>query len=178
MKVILLEEVKNLGKGGDVVTVKDGYARNFLFPKNLAVVADKQNLNRQDHIKKQQEEKDKANLQAAQELKTKVEQATVAKTVKAGENGKIFGSITSMDIVEELQKQGLDIDKKQVELAQPIKEVGEHKVEIKLHQDVKATVQVIVSAEAPAKEAPVEEAPVEEAPAQEDNEWWNKKSPL
>lgn len=167
MKVILLEEVKNLGKGGDIVTVKDGYARNFLFPKNLAMVADKQNMNRLDHVKKQQEERDKANLQAAKDLKAKVEQATVAKTVKAGENGKIFGSITSMDIAEELVKQGLEIDKKQIELQNPIKEIGEHKVDVKLHTEVKATVNVIVTAEE-TKEEVKEEAPVvEEAPEEE-----------
>ncbi|TYP57434.1 50S ribosomal protein L9 [Thermosediminibacter litoriperuensis] len=146
MKVILLQDVKSLGKKGDLVNVADGYARNFLFPKNLAVEATPGNLAKLEQEKRARENKLAREKQEAEELAGKIKSSTVTLKVKAGEQGKIFGSITSKDIAEALNKQhGLDIDKRKIQLDEPIKSLGSYEITVKLHPEVEARLIVRVT---------------------------------
>jgi len=144
MKVILIDEIRGLGTRGDVVNVKDGYARNFLLPKNLAREATPGNLKSIEQERKKwallaQNEKDRA-AKAAESVKgTKV---VVQKRV--GENGQLFGSVTANEIADALTAKGLDVDKRRIELGHPIKSLGIHDVEVRLHRDVSAQIQVEV----------------------------------
>lgn len=137
MKVILIQDIKGVGKKDEIINANDGYARNFLFPKKLAVEANTQNMSllqgRKDSINyKKEQEKEKAN-----EIKNKLSKILLTIKVKAGENGKIFGSITSKEITTELKNQyKIEIDKKKVNLKEPIKELGEFNIEIKLYEGI------------------------------------------
>nr|WP_281282704.1 50S ribosomal protein L9 [Thermosediminibacter litoriperuensis] len=144
--MILLQDVKSLGKKGDLVNVADGYARNFLFPKNLAVEATPGNLAKLEQEKRARENKLAREKQEAEELAGKIKSSTVTLKVKAGEQGKIFGSITSKDIAEALNKQhGLDIDKRKIQLDEPIKSLGSYEITVKLHPEVEARLIVRVT---------------------------------
>ncbi|MCR5234686.1 MAG: 50S ribosomal protein L9 [Lachnospiraceae bacterium] len=145
MKVILLEDVKSLGKKGDVVDVSDGYARNFLISKKKGVEATGKNLN-DLKLKKANDEKVAAqNLADAKALAEVLEQKTVVVKLKAGEGGKTFGSVSSKEIAEEAEKQhGLDIDKKKIVIEDPIKSLGTYEVKVKLHPKVTGTLKVKV----------------------------------
>ena len=146
MKVILLEDVKNVGKKGQIINAKDGYARNFLFPKNLAIEATEINLKNLETAKKKKEEKENEILEEAKALEEKLMQKTIVIKTKIGENGKLFGSITTKEISELLEKDhGISIDKKKFDLDDPIKSVGEYYVKIKLHPMVNAKLKVIVT---------------------------------
>ncbi len=142
MKVILQEDVKNLGKMGDVANVSDGYARNFLIPKKLAVEANVKNVRSLEHEKKKLEDKAKKIRNEAQGLSEKLSSLTLTLPAKAGEEEKLFGSITSKDIAEALKAQGLDIDRKKILLDEPIKRLGAYSVGVKVHQEVIAQVNV------------------------------------
>lgn len=147
MKVILLENVKGKGKAGDVVKVSDGYARNKLFPDNVAIEATKVNVKRLENQKAQKIAEDveaKANAEKlAEEIKTK---GIVIET-KSGENGKLFGSITSKEIAETFKEQtGIEIDKKKIQMDSPIKTIGETVLKVKLYHNVLADLKVIVKA--------------------------------
>ncbi len=145
MEVILLKDVKGQGKKGDVVKVSDGYARNFLLPKGYAVQATEQGkkkLREQNAImqRKRQAEEENAKKQAE-----KISASMVEFEVKAGENGKLFGSITGKDISEALEKQhGIKVDKKKIALPEPIKNIGEYQVEIKVYPEISAQLKVII----------------------------------
>lgn len=144
MKVVLLQDVKALGKKGDVVEVSEGYARNFLLGKKYAVEATAANLNT---LKLQKANADKIaaqQLAEAQETADKLSKVTVTVAIKAGENGKTFGSVSSKEIAQALEDQGIVIDKKKIVLPEPIKEFGKQDVKVKLHKDVAATVKVNV----------------------------------
>ena len=145
MKVILLEDVRSLGKKDDIVDVKEGYARNFLFTKNLGVPADAKNMN-EVRLRKARDEKHAAEkLAEAKELAEKLEKTSLICRVKAGKDGKIFGSVSSKEIAEEMKKQnGLDIDKKKLVIADPIKNLGTYKVNARLHPDVTAVLTIDV----------------------------------
>ena len=145
MEVILLEDVKNIGKKGEVVKVKDGLARNVLIKKGQAVEATGKNLN-DLKLRKANDDKIAAeNLQAAKELGLKIEESEITVAIKLGEGGKTFGSVSSKEIAEEVKKQlGFDIDKKKVQLKDAIKSVGEFEVKIKLHPQVTTTLKVKV----------------------------------
>ena len=145
MKVILLEDVKSVGKKGDVVNVSDGYAKNFIFKKKLGAPADAKNLN-DLKLKLANEEKLAAqNLAAAGELAKAIEQKTVTVRLKAGEGGKPFGSVSSKEIAQEAKTQfDLDIDKKKIVLDEPIKAFGVFEVPVKLHPKVTAKLKVEV----------------------------------
>lgn len=145
MEVILLEDVKNVGKKGEVVKVNDGYGRNVLIKKNQAVEATGKNLN-DLKLKKANDDKIAAeNLEAAKELSKKIEEASITVAIKMGEGGKTFGSVSSKEIAEEVKAQlGYDVDKKKVQLKDAIKTVGEHEVKIKLHPQVTTTLKVKV----------------------------------
>ena len=145
MKVILLEDVKSLGKKDDIVEVKEGYARNFLFTKNLGVPADSKNLNdvklRKAHEAKVAAEK----LAEAKELAAKIEAAKLTCKVKSGKDGKVFGSVSSKEIAAEMKKQnGIELDKKKLVLPDALKNLGTYKVNVKLHPDVTAVLTVDV----------------------------------
>jgi len=143
MKVILLKDVKNHGKEGDIVNVSDGYAKNFLIPKGLAVEATKAAENELKLKKKAEEKRKQEELDLANELRGKIEGKAISIQVKSGENGKLFGSVTSKEIAVEVKNQlGLDIDKKKIQLDEPIKTLGNHIVTIKLHPKVIAQLTV------------------------------------
>lgn len=148
MKIILLKDVKGLGKEGDLVDVKDGYARNYLFPKKLAIEATPANLNKWKKKKKEMEAKEKEEYENALKLKEKIESIDLKLKGKAGEGGKLFGSITSKDISDALKIQhNIDIDKKKIELEDNIKTLGTTEVEIKIYPEVSAKLRVKVSEE-------------------------------
>ncbi len=146
MKIILLQDVKSLGKKGDIVNVSDGYARNAILPKKLGVEANGKNLN---DLKLQNQHADKVaaeNLANAKELAKTVEQQKVVVKIKTGEGGKIFGSVSTREIAQAAKEQtGLDLDKKKMQLSEPIKSLGTFEVPIRLHTQVTArlTVQVV-----------------------------------
>ncbi|NWF52289.1 MAG: 50S ribosomal protein L9 [Nitrospirae bacterium] len=144
MKVILKEDIKHLGKMGQVVEVADGYARNFLIPKGLVVEASAKNIKSLEHEKRIIEEKAKKLKNSAQDLASRIASLTITIKSKAGEEGKLFGSITTMDIVESLKKEGIEIDKKMVFLGEPIKRIGSYTVSIKLYTDISAPLNIQV----------------------------------
>lgn len=145
MEVILLEDVKNVGKKGEVVKVNDGFGRNVLIKKKQAIEATGKNLN-DLKLKKANDEKIAAeNLEAARELGKKIEGSSITITIKVGEGGKTFGSISSKEIAEEVKAQlGFEVDKKKVQLKDAIKTVGDHDVKIKLHPQVTTILKVKV----------------------------------
>jgi large subunit ribosomal protein L9 len=146
MKLILKENIEHLGVIGDIVKVAPGYARNYLLPKGLAVEATAKNAKALDHVKRQMAyRKDKA-LESSKNLAAKLTETPVALLHKAGEEGKLFGSVTTMDIAAFLKGKGFDIDRKTILLAEPIKHVGEFEVAIKIHPEVSATLKVTVTA--------------------------------
>ncbi len=143
MKVILLEDVKSVGKKGELVNTSDGYAKNFLFPKKLAVEATKSNLNDFELKQKAEAKRKKEEFEQAQATAKELENKTVTVKVKTGENGKLFGSVTNKEVAEEIVKQtGLNIDKKKVSIGDPIKMVGERTAVIKLHPKVSAEITI------------------------------------
>lgn len=146
MKVILLEDVKALGKKGEIVEVNDGYARNFILPKKLGKEATGANLN---DLKLQKANADKVaaeNLANAKDLKGKLEEKTYQLSIKAGEGGKVFGSVTGKEIAQAAKEQyGFEIDKKKIALKEPIKTFGTHTVTVKLHPQVTAELKVVVT---------------------------------
>lgn len=145
MKVILTQDVKKVGKKGEVLEVKDGYARNALFPKGLAVEANAVNLNQRMLEQKSEDKRKQQELAEAQAIADKINDKEVKLLVKTGEGGKVFGSVTSKEIAETIEKEfGVKIDKKKIQLKEAIKGLGGQKVVIKLHAKVVATVQVMV----------------------------------
>lgn len=148
MKIILLKDVKGLGKEGDLVNSKDGYARNFLFPKNLAIEATPANLNKWEEKKDIQEAKKKEEQEQALLLKDRIEKIKVDISAKGGTGGKLFGSITSLDISNGLKSQHkIDIDKRKIELKDNIKTIGVTEVEVKLYPEIVAKLKVSVTVE-------------------------------
>jgi len=148
MKVILRENVENLGKGGEVVEVKDGYGRNFLLPRGLAVAANPRNVRELEHQKQ---------VAAAKAAKMKASAEAVAKRLadtpvtlkrKVGEQDKLYGSVTAMDIAEALATRGLSVDRRSIDLVEPIKTTGDFEVPVKLHSEVVGKARVKVEAEA------------------------------
>ncbi|MCR5368168.1 MULTISPECIES: 50S ribosomal protein L9 [Eubacterium] len=145
MKVILIQDVKSLGKAGQIVDVNDGYARNFVLPKKLGLEATSKNLN-DLKLKKQHDDKVAAeNLADAKELAKKIEAIAVNTKVKVGEGGRSFGSVSSKEISEELEKQhSIKIDKKKIVVKDAIKNIGTYTVSVKLHPEVTASLKVVV----------------------------------
>ena len=145
MVVILKRDIKGTGKAGDIVKVSDGYARNMLIPKGWAIEATKGNINTLEKVKAKQAEEEAARKASAQELAKKIEEIEVCIETKAGEGGRLFGSITSKDVCEALKTQhNIAIDKKKLQMSQPIKALGTSSVKIKLYQDVSAELTVKV----------------------------------
>lgn len=148
MKVILTEDVRGTGKKGDKVTVKDGYGRNFLLPKGLAIPAIEGNVKRLDSLLKSVQNKKARDLKSAEDLKAKLEELTFVIKMRAGEDGRLFGSVTNKDISEAIMNiAGIEIDKKNVRIDEPIKMTGAHTVEVHVEQDVNAAIKVEVEKE-------------------------------
>lgn len=145
MKIILIQDVKKLGKKGEITNVNDGYARNYILPQKLGIEANSKNLN-DLKLQKIKEEKDAQKLlDDAKELAEKIGGQVVAVKIKGGEGGKVFGSISSKEIAEAMKKQcGLEIDKKKIQLQEPIRSFGTHEVGIRLHPQVTGTLRVKV----------------------------------
>ena len=148
MKVILLDDVAKLGRRGEVRDVSDGYARNFLIPKKLALSASTGNLNNLEHIKKQQDAKAGRIKDDAEALRSKIEALSLDERRQASEEGKLFGSVTSQDIAEFLAKHGVKIERRRISLDEPIKSLGETSVPIRIHPDVVAHLKVTVARDA------------------------------
>lgn len=145
MKIILKVDVKSVGKKGEVINASDGYARNYLFPKGLAVEATEGSIKTLENQRVKQVQKKAEELQAAKELAKKISDLKLQIEVKVGESGKLFGSITSKDISEKFKEQfGLDIDKKKIVLDEAIKLAGEHEIEIKVYPEVVAKLKVLI----------------------------------
>ena len=149
MKVILLENVKSLGKKGEIVNVNDGYARNFILPKKLGVEATGKNLNDLKLQKNNEKKVAQENLDAAKELAAELSAGKVELAIKVGEGGRTFGSVSSKEIAVAVKDQmQLDIDKKKIQLKESIKSLGTHIVTVKLHPEVSAELTVVVKEEA------------------------------
>lgn len=144
MKVILKDDVKKLGRMGEIVKVADGYARNYLVPRGLAVIASTKNIKTVEHEKRNIQEKAKKIKNSAQELSDSLSRVKLVVKAKAGEEGKLFGSVTTMDIAELLKNEGFEIDKKKLSIDEPIKRLGKHTVNIKVHPDITTNVTVEV----------------------------------
>jgi large subunit ribosomal protein L9 len=147
MKLILREDVPNLGRGGDLVEVKPGYGRNYLLPRGLAVAANPNNIREIEHQKAVATAKAAKTKASAEALATRLAATPVALKRKVGEQDKLYGSVTALDVAEALAQRGLQIDRRSIDLAEPIKTVGEFEVPVKLHRDVVGKVKVKVEAE-------------------------------
>ncbi|MBM4135779.1 MAG: 50S ribosomal protein L9 [Nitrospira sp.] len=145
MKVILKEDVKNIGKMGDIVNVADGHARNYLVPKGLALEANMKNIKSLEHEKRIIQEKAKKLKNVAQDIAEKITTISLTMKAKAGDEGKLFGSITTKDIAEALKNEGIEVDKKKISLEEPIKRLGSYSVNVKIHPEISTqlTIQVI-----------------------------------
>lgn len=145
MKIILLKDYKNVGKAGEMVDAKDGYARNYLLPRNIAIEATPENVENWKEEQAKLQEEERLAFEGAQELKEKLEAITLNLSAKGGETGKLFGSITNSEISKELLKEEkLSIDRKKIELKEPIKTAGLHEVPVRVYAEVLATLKVNV----------------------------------
>ncbi len=144
MKVILIDEIRGLGGRGDVVSVKDGYARNFLFPKKLAREATAGNLKSIEQERKKWALLSDQEKEVAQRAAEKVEGLKLVVRKRVGETGTLFGSVTSAEIADALHAHGIEVDKRKIELSHPIKAIGLHDVDVRLHREVAAHIQVEV----------------------------------
>jgi large subunit ribosomal protein L9 len=148
MEVILKEDVANLGHRGDVVKVADGYGRNFLLPRKLAMQATEANKNVIEQMKAAAARRSATEKAQAQELVVKLEPVALSFTRKSGENGQLFGSVTSADIAADLASRGFELDRRKIQLTEPLKSLGDYTVAIKLHREVTAHIKVQVVADA------------------------------
>ncbi|MGM0365406.1 MAG: 50S ribosomal protein L9 [Actinomycetota bacterium] len=167
MKVILKKYQENLGDVGDVVKVKDGYAKNYLIPNDIAVEASKGNLKQMELVKKSLQKIEAKNIEEAKKVAEKIKDLEITFKVKTSEEGKLYGSITNKDIAERIaEERNIDVDKKKIALEEHLKEVGSYDVEIKLYKDVRSIVKVNLEGEEEPK-APEEEVEEEEKKEQD-----------
>ena len=144
MEVILKESVEGLGEPGDVLRVADGYARNYLLPMQLAVHATERNRAHFEHQKRVIDHQESKNREWAREIAAQIVDVTCTLSRRAGENDRLFGSVTSMDVAEALRAEGLDLERRFFDLAEPIRELGVFMVPVKLHTDVQVELRVVV----------------------------------
>ena len=157
-QVLLLQPIKGLGAEGDTVTVRAGYARNFLLPRKQALPITQANKKHVEALLKAREAREQKEFEAARTLSEKIEKISIAIAVKTGEGGRMFGAVTANDLIERLKEEGIELGKKQLGLPQPIKELGSHSAAIKLHADVETELKFEVVSENPIEEAVVEDA--------------------
>jgi large subunit ribosomal protein L9 len=148
MKLILREDVASLGRSGELVTVKDGYGRNYLLPRKMAVLANERNVRQLEHEKSVIAARQAKLKGEAQQVASKLSALKVTIRRKVGEQDKLFGSVTALDIAEALAAQGQKVDRRHIHLPEPIKALGDYEVELRLHHDVSAQIKVQVAAEA------------------------------
>ncbi len=148
VQVILNEDLPNLGRTGDVVKVRAGYARNYLLPRKLAVEADQKNLRSFEHQKRIASRRREAKRTDAMAIKAKIEALSITISARAGEEGKLFGSVTNIDIERAVREQGVDIERRKIVLPEPIKQLGDFTVPVKLDSEVEANLKVTVAAQA------------------------------
>jgi large subunit ribosomal protein L9 len=144
MEVILRQTIENVGQPGDLVKVSNGFARNYLLPRGLAYEATPGNLKRIEQEKERLQAAESRRRESAQQIATRLEEVSLTFSARVGEEGKLFGSITSADILEQLQGQGFEIEKRQIDLHEPIKALGVYRVPVRLHADVKPEIKVWV----------------------------------
>ncbi len=166
MKVILQENVEGLGYLGDVLTVADGYARNFLLPRKKAVLAEERQVKLLQHLKRQIDQKAKKEVEALGDIGKQMSNVSLTFEVQTGKDDKLFGSVTSKDIAEQLASQGITVDRRKIQLAHPLKELGSFPVPIKLHRDVVPTINVTLVKQAGEEPVVEELATTEEVPAE------------
>ena len=147
--ILLLEAIKGLGSEGDTVSVRAGYARNFLFPRKLAIPVNQGNRKQIESLKIAKEKRIAEELEASKSLAEKIGQVSISIAVKTGDNGKMFGSVTSTDILARLEEEGIQLEKKQLNVAQPIKDLGSHKIQVKLNSEIEATFNLEIVSENP-----------------------------
>lgn len=145
MKVIFLDDVKGKGKKGEVKNVSEGYARNYLLKNNLAIEANKGNIKSLEKKQESEERQVEKELERAEKFKSELEDLTIELTAKAGENGRLFGAVTNKQIAEQLKKMDLKIDKRKIEMDEPIRSLGYTNVKVKVHKKVTATLKVHVA---------------------------------
>ncbi len=185
-QLLLLEDVEDLGKAGDLVTVKSGFARNFLLPKRMGIVADKNTLKRQEKLQEERKKRALVDKKQSEEIAEKLKNITLKTEVKVDPEGKMYGSVSSGDIAVLLKEEGFEIEKKQIKLSKPIKDTGIHSILVLLKEDVEAAVSLTIKPEG-VIEAQVDEVVVkpnssEEAVSSEDlepvkseDEWTHKE---
>ena len=147
--ILLLEAIKGLGSEGDTVTVRAGYARNFLFLRKLAIPVNQGNRKQIETLKVAKEKRLAEELEASKSLAQKIQQTNISIVVKTGDNGKMFGSVTSADIINRLEGENVLLDKKQLNVVQPIKDLGSHKIQVKLNSEIEATFNLEIVSENP-----------------------------
>ena len=153
MKIILKQDIKKVGQVGDVVEVSDGFARNFLIPQGKAISFTMANLKQIEYLKKKEAEKKEGELKEVKELAEKINNISLEIKVKAGEEGKLFGSVTSKDIVETLfEKHGIELDKKKLNLKESLKKLGIHTVPVNLHKDITPQIKVSLISDSESKQ--------------------------
>jgi large subunit ribosomal protein L9 len=160
VKLILVESIHSLGEAGDLVSVKPGFARNYLLPQRKAMLATESRVKELEHKRRIAEEKAAREMKDLQAVKKQIEALRIVIGARAGESGKLFGSVTTSQIAERVEAAGLPIDRRRIDLRDPIKEVGEHKVPVRLLRELVAQLTVVVVAEggpSPEDEPPVEE---------------------
>ncbi len=144
MKIILRDDVENVGRTGEVVTVKDGYARNYLIPRKLAITASPGNLRAIDQVKLQKDQRDKKRMRDGDRIKVALEKVSITAEVQVGEEDKVFGSVTSAHMAELLKDKGFTIDKRDILLEEPLKALGVYTVDVKIDRDIVAKIKVWV----------------------------------
>jgi len=164
MKVILQENVEGLGYLGDVLTVANGYGRNFLLPQKKAVLAEERQVKLLQHVKRQIDQKAKKELEALGDVGKQMSNVSLTFEVQTGKDDKLFGSVTSMDIAEQLAVKGIEVDRRKIQLPNPLKELGTYTVPIKLHREVVAKITVTVVKQAGDEPVVEKSAASEEAP--------------
>lgn len=163
VKLILTESVHSLGEAGDLVSVKPGFARNYLLPQGKAILATESRVKELEHHRRIVAEKAARAMKDLEAARQRLEALHVEVSARAGEEGKLFGSVTTAQIAEQLALQGFEIDRRRIELKEPIKEIGEHRVPVKLHREIVASLRVVVQGVGgPSPEADVGEEPEEE----------------
>jgi large subunit ribosomal protein L9 len=159
LKVILAKDYEKLGNAGDIVSVKDGFAKNFLIPNNIALIATKGNINQMELVKKSLIKKEAKNIEEANQLAERLADLTITFSVNASPEGKLYGSITNKDIADKIfDERKVEIDKKKIDIEEHIKEVGEYSIDIKLYKDIKSTIKIIAAVD----NIPIDSETVEE----------------